>query len=43
VEPHFTVQQYLETSPFIRPQDRELVAAGLRLAGIPETEAQIEA
>jgi len=36
IEPQFTVQKFRETTPFTREQDRNLVAVGLKLAGIPE-------
>ncbi len=35
IEPGFTVQQFVASSPFARPQDTEHVAQGLRLAGVP--------
>lgn len=38
IHPSFTVQRWLATAPFQRPQDREMFAAGLRQAGIPEGE-----
>ncbi len=36
IEPDFTLARYLRSSPLEREHDREHVAAGLRLAGIPE-------
>jgi DNA-binding SARP family transcriptional activator/TolB-like protein len=36
IEPHFTVDRFLLTAPLERASDRQYVAAGLRLAGIPE-------
>ncbi len=39
VEPDFTVERFLSTSPFARESDRENYAEGLRLAGVPETDA----
>jgi DNA-binding SARP family transcriptional activator len=35
LEPEFTVHRFLETSPFERGQDREHMALGLTLAGVP--------
>ena len=43
IEPDFTVRHFLETSPFERPQDRDHFAAGLRLALVPDGEADTEA
>lgn len=37
INPSFTVQLFLTTTPFQRPADREVFAAGLRLAGITES------
>lgn len=39
LEPNFTVRAFLAASPFARAADRERFAAGLRLAGLPESEA----
>lgn len=36
IEPHYTVQQFLRSTPFERARDREHFAEGLRLGGIPE-------
>ena len=36
IEPGLTVATFLAHTPFERPQDRELVATGLRLGGLPE-------
>ena len=36
IEPTFTVQRFLETTPFNREQDRQLMAIGLARAGITE-------
>ncbi len=36
IDPSFTVEKHLETTPFERVQDREHFAQGLRLAGVPE-------
>lgn len=36
LEPDFTVQQFLATSPLERESDREVLAQGLRLAGVAE-------
>ncbi len=38
IEPDFCVQHFIDTSPFAQPKDTEHYAAGLRLAGVPETE-----
>lgn len=38
IEPGFSVQHFLESEPYERTHDRERFAAGLRLAGIPESE-----
>jgi DNA-binding SARP family transcriptional activator/TolB-like protein len=39
IEPDFTVARLIATSPLERESDREHYAAGLRLAGVPETAA----
>ncbi|MBV8914678.1 MAG: hypothetical protein JOZ05_16760 [Acetobacteraceae bacterium] len=39
VEPAFTLRRFLESSPFARAEDSELVANGLRMAGVPEDAA----
>jgi hypothetical protein len=39
LEPNFTVRAFLAASPFAREVDRERFAAGLRLAGLPESAA----
>jgi hypothetical protein len=36
IEPNFTVQRFIVTSPLERDSDRDHYAAGLRLAGVPE-------
>jgi hypothetical protein len=36
MEPGFTVERFLSTSPLERESDRQHVAEGFRLAGIPE-------
>jgi tetratricopeptide (TPR) repeat protein len=36
IEPNFTIAAFIEASPFHRIEDRDLVAAGLRLSGIAE-------
>jgi DNA-binding SARP family transcriptional activator len=36
IEPNFTIADFIEASPFHRIEDRDLVASGLRLAGIAE-------
>jgi DNA-binding SARP family transcriptional activator/TolB-like protein len=40
IEPTFTVESFLLTTSLERESDKQHVAEGLRLAGIPETEAQ---
>ncbi len=37
IEPDFTVERFVATSPLERESDREHYADGLRLAGVPET------
>ena len=39
IEPNFTVERFIATSPLERESDRDLFAEGLRLAGVPETGA----
>ena len=39
IEPDFTVERFIATSPLERESDRDLFAEGLRLAGVPETGA----
>jgi hypothetical protein len=36
IEPDFTIQRFIATSPLERVADREHYAEGLRLAGVPE-------
>jgi DNA-binding SARP family transcriptional activator/TolB-like protein len=36
IEPGFTVTEAMERLPFVSPQDREIYASGLRLAGLAE-------
>lgn len=36
IEPGFTLRRFNDASPFARPQDREVLANGLKLAGIEE-------
>ena len=38
IHPDFTVQSFLMVAPFQRPEDRDVFAAGLRRAGVPEGE-----
>ena len=38
LQPEFTVQQFLATTPFQRAPDREVFASGLRRASVPEGE-----
>ena len=40
IEPDFTVQRFILTSPLERESDREHYAEGLRLAGVPENAAE---
>lgn len=37
IEPGFTVERFLASAPFVRDEDRDRYARGLREAGIPET------
>jgi hypothetical protein len=37
IEPDFTVERFIATSPLERESDRDHYAEGLRLAGLPET------
>jgi len=37
IEPDFTVERFIATSPLERESDRDHYAEGLRLAGVPET------
>ena len=39
IEPNFSVQRFIATSPLERDSDRDHYAAGLRLAGVPENVA----
>jgi tetratricopeptide (TPR) repeat protein len=41
IEPNFTVQRFLATTPFKRAQDLEHYADGLRRAGVPESNRPI--
>jgi len=41
LEPDFTIERFLATSPLERETDRELIAQGLRLAGMAERDADI--
>jgi tetratricopeptide (TPR) repeat protein len=43
LEPDFTIERLLETSPLERQSDREMLAQGLRLAGVPERDADVPA
>ena len=36
IEPNFTVGSFIATSPYVRVEDRNHFAEGLRLAGLPE-------
>ena len=36
IEPDFTVERFIATSPLERDSDRDLFAEGLRLAGVTE-------
>ena len=40
LEPDFTVERFLASTPLQREVDRELFAEGLRLAGVPEHDAK---
>ena len=40
IEPDFTIERFITTSPLEREADREHYAQGLRLAGIPERAAE---
>jgi DNA-binding SARP family transcriptional activator/TolB-like protein len=40
MEPEFTVERFVISSPLERESDKQHVAEGLRLAGIPETDVQ---
>jgi tetratricopeptide (TPR) repeat protein len=40
IEPDFTVERFVATSPLERESDRDHYAQGLRLAGIPENAAE---
>jgi DNA-binding SARP family transcriptional activator/TolB-like protein len=40
MEPDFTVERFMLGSPLERESDKQLVAEGLRLAGVPETDVQ---
>ncbi len=40
MEPDFTVERFVLSSPLERESDKQHVAEGLRLAGIPETDVQ---
>jgi DNA-binding SARP family transcriptional activator/TolB-like protein len=42
LEPDFSVQQFLASTPLVREVDRELFAEGLRLAGVPERSVKPE-
>jgi DNA-binding SARP family transcriptional activator/TolB-like protein len=42
LEPDFTVQQFLASTPLVRDADRQLFAEGLRLAGVSEHGANPE-
>jgi hypothetical protein len=42
IEPDFTVERFIATSPMERDSDRDHYAEGLRLAGLPETAADAE-
>ena len=40
IEPDFTVDRFIATSPLERENDRDHYAEGLRLAGVPEKAAR---
>jgi DNA-binding SARP family transcriptional activator/TolB-like protein len=41
IEPDFTVERFIATSPLERESDREHYAQGLRLAGVPESAGEV--
>lgn len=41
IEPDFTIERFLRTTPLQRENDRELYAQGLRLAGVPERDEDL--
>ena len=41
IEPDFTVERFIAASPLEREADRDHYAQGLRLAGVPETSAEV--
>ncbi len=41
IEPDFTVERFIATSPLERESDRDHYAEGLRLAGVPESAADV--
>jgi hypothetical protein len=41
LEPDFTVERFLASTPLQREVDRELFAEGLRLAGVPERDTEL--
>ena len=43
IEPDFTIQRFLATTPLEREIDRQHYAHGLRLAGVAETDADLAA
>jgi hypothetical protein len=43
LEPDFTVERFLASTPLQREVDRELFAEGLRLAGVPERDTELAA
>jgi hypothetical protein len=43
LEPDFTVERFLASTPLQREVDRELFAEGLRLAGVPEHDTELPA
>jgi tetratricopeptide (TPR) repeat protein len=40
IEPDFTIERFIATTPLERESDREHYAQGLRLAGVPESAAE---
>ena len=41
IEPDFTIERFLKTTPLQRDSDRDIYAQGLRLAGIPERDEDV--
>ncbi len=41
IEPDFTIERFIATTPLERESDRPHYAEGLRLAGVPEREVEL--